>query len=125
MDLDYLFSLLESKHYYVNRKCHFEDKGEYVSRRYLGIQNLSPTSITPKVIINTLGVIFNTFGLISFSPRQIMTSTHPHHHLSACLPFQNGGKQMIHILIIQKRLSFLDNLYRLRRVLLSEKGFDC
>ena len=37
----------------------------------------------------------------------------------------NGLLQMIHILIIQKRLSFLDNLYRLRRVLLSEKGFDC
>ena len=87
MDLDYLFSLLESKHYYVNRKCHFEDKGEYVSRRYLGIQNLSPTSITPKVIINTLGVIFNTFGLISFSPRQIMTSTHDHTiiYLLVCL----------------------------------------
>ena len=26
-------------------------------------------SISPKVIINTLGVIFNTFGLISFPPR--------------------------------------------------------
>ena len=30
MDLDYLFSLLESKQYFVNRKCHFEDKGESV-----------------------------------------------------------------------------------------------
>lgn len=28
MDLDYLFSLLESKQYFVNRKCHFEDKCE-------------------------------------------------------------------------------------------------
>lgn len=30
MDLDYLFSLLEGKRYFVNRKCHFEDKGESV-----------------------------------------------------------------------------------------------
>lgn len=30
MDLDYLFSLLESKRYFVNRKCHFEDKCESV-----------------------------------------------------------------------------------------------
>lgn len=30
MDLDYLISLLESKQYFVNRKCHFEDKGESV-----------------------------------------------------------------------------------------------
>ena len=28
MDLDYLFCLLETKMYYVNRKCHFEDKEE-------------------------------------------------------------------------------------------------
>ena len=31
-------------------------------------------SITPKVITNKIGVIFNTLGLISFSPKQI-TST--------------------------------------------------
>jgi len=31
-------------------------------------------TITPKVFINTLGVIINTFGLIPFSPKQI-TST--------------------------------------------------
>lgn len=30
MDLDYLLSLLESKQYFVNRKCHFEDRGESV-----------------------------------------------------------------------------------------------
>lgn len=30
MDLDYLFSLLEGKRYFVNRKCHFEDNGESV-----------------------------------------------------------------------------------------------
>lgn len=28
MDLDYLLGLLESKQYFVNRKCHFEDKYE-------------------------------------------------------------------------------------------------
>lgn len=28
MDLDYLFSILESKRYFVNKKCHFEDKCE-------------------------------------------------------------------------------------------------
>ena len=30
MDLDYLFSLLENKQYFLNRKNHFEDKGESV-----------------------------------------------------------------------------------------------
>lgn len=30
MDLDYLLSLFESKQYFVNRKCHFEDRGESV-----------------------------------------------------------------------------------------------
>ena len=35
---------------------------------------LSPTSITPKVIVNTFGVISNTFGLISFFPKQIMST---------------------------------------------------
>ena len=30
MDLDYLLSLFESKLYFVNRKCHFEDRGESV-----------------------------------------------------------------------------------------------
>lgn len=44
MDLDYLFSLLESKRYFVNRKCHFEDKGESV--------------LPPKSLFG-----FNTFGI--------------------------------------------------------------
>ena len=30
--------------------------------------NIFPTSITPKVIINSFGVIINTFGQMSFSP---------------------------------------------------------
>ena len=45
-----------------------------VERTVEVFKNISPTSITPKEIINSLGVIFNTFGLISFSPRQIMDS---------------------------------------------------
>lgn len=32
---------------------------------------ISIISVTPKVIINTLGEFLNTFGLISFSPKQI------------------------------------------------------
>jgi len=45
-----------------------------VERTVEVFKNISPTSITPKVIATTFGVIFNTFGLISFSPRQIMDS---------------------------------------------------
>lgn len=47
MDLDYLFSLLESKQYFVNRKCHFEDKGESV---------LPPKSLFG---LNSIGVQLN------------------------------------------------------------------
>lgn len=47
MDLDYLFSLLESKQYFVNRKCHFEDKGESV---------LPPNSLFG---LNSIGVQLN------------------------------------------------------------------
>ena len=44
MDLDYLLSLLEMKPYYVNRKSHFEDRGESV--------------LPPKSLFG-----FNSFGL--------------------------------------------------------------
>lgn len=47
MDLDYLISLLESKQYFVNRKCHFEDKGESV---------LPPKSLFG---LNSIGVQLN------------------------------------------------------------------